>query len=95
MEPAREQLADAIRQTSFKKPSCPIYQNVMAQPTQDSEVIKENLIAQLTAQSDGHKLFEQCVMRSNSPECGPGKVLQGLVRKIDSGTSSSCHWLRN
>ena len=86
MEPAREQLADAIRQTSFRKPSCPIYQNVMAQPTQDSEVIKENLIAQLT----GPVRWTQTIraMRDEGAthfvECGPGKVLQGLVRKIDS-----------
>ena len=86
MEPAREQLAGAIRQTSFKKPSCPIYQNVMAQPTQDSEVIKENLIAQLT----GPVRWTQTIraMRDEGAtqfvECGPGKVLQGLVRKIDS-----------
>jgi [acyl-carrier-protein] S-malonyltransferase len=86
MEPAREQLADAIRQTSFAKPICPIYQNVTAQPTQDTEVIKENLIAQLT----GPVRWTQTIraMRDEGAthfvECGPGKVLQGLVRKIDS-----------
>ena len=86
MEPAREQLADAIRETSFAKPSCPIYQNVTAQPTQDTEVIKENLIAQLT----GPVRWTQTIraMRDEGAthfvECGPGKVLQGLVRKIDS-----------
>ena len=86
MEPAREQLADAIRGTSFAKPSCLIYQNVTAQPTQDTEVIKENLIAQLT----GPVRWTQTIraMRDEGAthfvECGPGKVLQGLVRKIDS-----------
>jgi [acyl-carrier-protein] S-malonyltransferase len=86
MEPAREQLADAIRQTPFAMPSCPIYQNVAAQPTQDTKVIKENLIAQLT----GPVRWTQTIraMRDKGAthfvECGPGKVLQGLVRKIDS-----------
>ena len=86
MEPARKQLADAIRQTSFAKPSCPIYQNVTAQPTQDTEVIKDNLIAQLTGPVRWTQTIE--AMRKKGAthfvECGPGKVLQGLVRKIDS-----------
>ncbi|MBN10205.1 MAG: [acyl-carrier-protein] S-malonyltransferase [Flavobacteriaceae bacterium] len=86
MEPAREQLADAIRQTSFIKPSCPIYQNVTAQATQDIDNIKDNLIAQLT----GPVRWTQSItaMRKDGAtqfvECGPGKVLQGLVRKIDN-----------
>ena len=86
MEPAREQLADAIRQTSFVKPSCPIYQNVTAHPTLDTEVIKDNLIAQLT----GPVRWTQTIraMRDEGVthfvECGPGKVLQGLIRKIDN-----------
>lgn len=86
MEPAREQLADAIRQISFAKPSCPIYQNITAQPTQDTEVIKKNLIAQLT----GPVRWTQTIRAMSDEgathfvECGPGKVLQGLVRKIDS-----------
>ena len=85
MEPARETLADAIRQTSLSKPSCPIYQNVTAQATQNTEVIKNNLIAQLT----GPVRWTQTIqaMRSDGAtqfiECGPGKVLQGLVKKID------------
>ena len=86
MEPAREQLAEAIRQTSFIKPSCPIYQNVTAQATQDIDNIKDNLIAQLT----GPVRWTQSIiaMRKDGAtqfvECGPGKVLQGLVRKIDN-----------
>ena len=87
MEPARKQLEDAIRQTSFAKPSCPIYQNVTAQPTQDTEDIKDNLIAQLTGPVRWTQTIE--AMRKDGAthfvECGPGKVLQGLVRKIDSG----------
>lgn len=85
MEPAREKLAAAIEQTPFAQASCPIYQNVVAQAVTDAEQIKSNLIAQLTAPvrwtqsvhqmaSDGATLFT---------EVGPGKVLQGLVKKID------------
>jgi [acyl-carrier-protein] S-malonyltransferase len=84
MEPAREELAEAIEGTTFSAPICPVYQNVSAAPSKDVSVIKQNLIAQLTAPvrwtqsvlamtSDGAKVFI---------ECGPGKVLQGLVKKI-------------
>ncbi|WP_421827672.1 ACP S-malonyltransferase [Larkinella sp.] len=84
MEPAREELAQAIQTTPFSQPRCPIYQNVNAKPATDVEVIKANLIAQLTAPvrwtqsveamgADGATVFV---------ECGPGKVLQGLVKKI-------------
>lgn len=84
MEPARTELAAAIESTHFSKPICPVYQNVNAKPSMDIEEIKKNLIAQLTAPvrwtqsvqnmaADGATLFV---------ECGPGKVLQGLVKKI-------------
>ena len=84
MEPAREELAAAIESTQFSQPVCPVYQNVNALPSTDVEQIKKNLIAQLTAPvrwtqsvqnmvKDGAKTFV---------ECGPGKVLQGLVKKI-------------
>ncbi len=84
MESAREELAAAIEGTQFNTPVCPIYQNVNAQPSTDVDVIKQNLISQLTAPvrwtqtiqnmaSDGGLVFI---------ECGPGKVLQGLVKKI-------------
>lgn len=84
MEPAREELAKAIDATNFQKPICPVYQNVNALPAIDVSTIKNNLIAQLTAPvrwtqsvqsmvKDGGKIFI---------ECGPGKVLQGLVKKI-------------
>jgi [acyl-carrier-protein] S-malonyltransferase len=84
MEPAREKLAKAIEQTEFKEPSSPIYQNVTASAVSDPNEIKKNLVAQLTAPvkwtqsvksmwADGATQFT---------EVGPGKVLQGLVKKI-------------
>jgi len=85
MEPAREELAKAILDTTIHTPSCPIYQNVTALPTQDIAVIKENLIAQLTGPVKWTQTIQQ--MRQDGAtlftEYGPGKVLQGLVKKID------------
>lgn len=85
MEPAREQLANAIQETKFSKPSCPIYQNITAAPTQDVDTIKKNLIAQLTGPVKWTQTIQK--MRNDGAtqfiECGPGKVLQGLMRKID------------
>lgn len=86
MEPAREELALAIGRTEFSNPLCPVYQNYSAQPATDVGVIKENLIAQLT----GPVKWTQSVLRMTADgagefvECGPGKVLQGLVKKINS-----------
>jgi len=88
MEPARLELAAAIKATTFAKPICPIYQNVDAKPYTDVAQIQENLISQLTAPvrwtqtvqnmvGDGATLFV---------ECGPGKVLQGLVKKISAAS---------
>ena len=90
MEPAREELAKAIEETNFSSPKCPIYQNVVAHAVTEPQEIKQNLIAQLTAPvrwtecvramiSDGATLFT---------EVGPGTVLQGLVKKIDSSISA-------
>jgi [acyl-carrier-protein] S-malonyltransferase len=90
MEPARTELAAAIDGTVFKDPICPVYQNVNALPSSDVNVIKKNLISQLTSPvrwtqsvqhmvSDGAKTFI---------ECGPGKVLQGLVKKISPQVES-------
>jgi len=84
MEPAREELAAAIEQTVFSQPVCPIYQNVNALPSTDVQAIKKNLISQLTAPVR----WTQSVMQMTADgartyvECGPGKVLQGLVKKI-------------
>lgn len=84
MEPAREELAKAIENTTFSTPSCPIYQNVNAQPSTDIEKIKANLIAQLTAPVRWTQSIQNMVADGATKfiECGPGKVLQGLVKKI-------------
>jgi [acyl-carrier-protein] S-malonyltransferase len=84
MEPAREQLAKAIEKTRFTMPLCPIYQNVTAQASTDVETIKSNLIAQLTAPVRWTQSVKNMVRDGATTfiECGPGKVLQGLVKKI-------------
>ncbi|MFS0489316.1 ACP S-malonyltransferase [Leadbetterella byssophila] len=84
MEPAREELAQAIKDTKFSTPTCPIYQNVDAKPSTDVEVIKANLIAQLTAPVRWTQSVQNMVADGATTfvECGPGKVLQGLVKKI-------------
>ncbi len=86
MEPAREELAAAIGQTAFNQPSCPIYQNVPTIAVNDPEEIKANLIAQLTAPVKWTQSVKQMVADGavSFTEVGPGKVLQGLVRKIDA-----------
>jgi [acyl-carrier-protein] S-malonyltransferase len=84
MEPARQELADAIANTAFKAPICPIYQNVSTKPTTDIETIKANLISQLTAPVKWTQSVQNMVADGASlfVESGPGKVLQGLVKKI-------------
>lgn len=84
MEPAREELAAAIAATQFNTPVCPVYQNVNALPSIDVTVIKKNLIDQLTAPVRWTQLVQQMVKDGGTSfvECGPGKVLQGLVKKI-------------
>lgn len=85
MDPAKEKLQEAILRTNFNVPICPIYQNVDANPSTDVDMIKINLIAQLTAPV----LWSQTVVNmidegaTTFIECGPGKVLQGLVKKIN------------
>lgn len=84
MEPARLELADGIKNTAFRKPICPVYQNVTALPSTDPEEIKDNLLKQLTSPVR----WTQTVMNMQSHgaahyiETGPGKVLQGLISKI-------------
>lgn len=84
MEPAREELAAAIMETSFSNPVCPIYQNVNAQPVSDPETIRLNLIRQLTAPVRWTQTVENMFAdgATSFTEIGPGKVLQGLVKKI-------------
>ena len=84
MEPARDELAKAIETTNFQKPLCPIYQNVNALPSTDINIIKKNLIAQLTAPVRWTQSVQNMVKDGGKTfiECGPGKVLQGLVKKI-------------
>jgi len=88
MEPARIELEDAIKNTLFSKPTCAVYQNVNAAPSTDVEAIKLNLIAQLTAPVRWTQSVQNMVKdgATNFVECGPGKVLQGLVKKIESAT---------
>lgn len=85
MEPARQELAEAINNTPFSTPNCPIYQNVTATAISDKEEIKANLIAQLTAPVKWTQTVKQMMQDGASEfiEVGPGKVLQGLVKKVD------------
>jgi [acyl-carrier-protein] S-malonyltransferase len=84
MEPAREKLQKAIEETQFHTPICPIYQNVSTTAVTDVAAIKANLIAQLTAPVKWTQSVQQMVADGATEfvECGPGKVLQGLVKKI-------------
>lgn len=91
MEPAREELAQAIEHTSFANPRIPIYQNVSANAVTDTSTLKKNLIAQLTApvkwtQSVQNMYSDQL---QNFVECGPGNVLQGLIKKIEPSAEIS------
>ncbi len=85
MEPAREELAAAIESTIFSTPVCPVYQNVNASATSDPEVIKQNLIAQLTAPVKWTQTVQNMIAdgADSFTEIGPGTVLQGLVKKVD------------
>ena len=93
MEPAREELAAAIEGTDFNKPNCPIYQNVTASAVIDENEIKTNLISQLTAPVRWTQSVQQMIAdgATHFTEVGPGKVLQGLVKKInrDAETASA------
>jgi [acyl-carrier-protein] S-malonyltransferase len=85
MEPAKDRLANAIENTTFNAPSCPVYQNVTATGITDPEEIRRNLVAQLTAPVCWTQSVQQMIAdgASHFTEVGPGKVLQGLVKKID------------
>lgn len=85
MEPARIELAEAISSTKFNKGFCPIYQNVTGQSLTDPEIIKTNLIAQLTSPVRWTRIMQNMIANgaNNITEVGPGKVLQGLFKKMD------------
>lgn len=85
MKPAREELAAAIEETEFNTPNCPIYQNVDGLPYSDPKKIKENLINQLTAPVRWTQTVENMTADgiNSFVESGPGKVLQGLIKKVD------------
>ncbi len=87
MQPAKDELQAAIERTEFHTPKCPVYQNVDAKPHTNPEEIKANLIAQLTA-SVRWTQEVQCMIADGATdftECGPGKVLQGMIAKIAKG----------
>lgn len=93
MEPARVELAAAIEKTPFNKPICPVYQNVNAKSVTEPSVIKENLIAQLTAPVRWTQIVQNMIAdgAASFTEVGPGNVLQGLVKKVkaDAETMSA------
>ncbi|MDT0605637.1 ACP S-malonyltransferase [Croceitalea rosinachiae] len=91
MEPAREELAAAIENTNFREPNCPIYQNVTTTAVTVYNDVKENLIAQLTAPVKWTQSVQNMVQdgAKSFVEVGPGKVLQGLVRKIEPSVETS------
>lgn len=93
MDPARVELAKAIENTEFKEPVCPVYQNVSAEPNTDPNVIKENLLVQLTAPVLWTQSVENMVKDGAKEfvEVGPGKVLQGLISKIAPDAQTSGH----
>jgi [acyl-carrier-protein] S-malonyltransferase len=90
MEPARVELKEAIRSTTFRSPVCPVYQNIDAKPHTEPEIIKENLVKQLTApvrwtQSVQNMIADGAV---SFVELGPGTVLQGLIKKINNSVET-------
>ncbi|MCF6358709.1 MAG: ACP S-malonyltransferase [Draconibacterium sp.] len=85
MEPAREELAAAIEATTFSNPICPVFQNVNAEAVLEPGIIKENLISQLTSPVKWTQIVQNMISAgaTSFTEVGPGKVLQGLVKKVD------------
>lgn len=85
MQPAKEELQAAIESTQFAAPKCPVYQNVDAKPHTDPEEIKANLIAQLTSPVRWTKSVQSMIAdgADDFTECGPGKALQGMIKRID------------
>lgn len=91
MEPARAELAKAIEETSFNAPVCPVYQNVTAKAETDPATIKKNLVAQLTSSVRWTQTMQNMIAAGASEfvEVGPGKVLQGLIRKTSRDVKAS------
>ncbi len=85
MEPARAELEKAIQAAPFSRPVCPVYQNVNALPSTDPDEIKKNLVAQLTAPVRWTQTVKNMIAdgATSFTEVGPGKVLQGLIKKVD------------
>jgi [acyl-carrier-protein] S-malonyltransferase len=85
MLPAKEKLAEAINTTHFNNPACPVYQNVVAAAVTDASTIKQNLIDQLTGPVKWSQSVQAMIAdgATHFTECGPGKVLQGLVQKVN------------
>ena len=90
MDSAKQELAEAIKNTTFNQPKCPIYQNVDAKAHSNPDEIKELLIAQLTSSVRWTQTVQNMIADGATvfTECGPGKVLQGLVKKIDSNVET-------
>ncbi len=90
MDPAKVELEAAIKGTEFHTPKCPVYQNVDALPHTDSAEIKKNLVAQLTASVRWTQTIKNMIAdgAADFTECGPGAVLQGMIKKIDSSVTA-------
>ncbi|MDD4644695.1 MAG: ACP S-malonyltransferase [Bacteroidales bacterium] len=91
MEPARAELARAIQEAPVVKPACPIYQNVNALPETDPEIIRKNLMAQLTSPVRWTQTIQNMIANGATRfiEVGPGNVLQGLIKKVDRTVETS------
>ena len=90
MNPAKVELEAAINETEIHTPKCPVYQNVDAKPHTNPEEIKKNLVAQLTASVRWTQTIENMIAdgATDFTECGPGNVLQGLIKRIDSNVNA-------
>lgn len=90
MQPAKEELQEAIEKTEIKTPRCPVYQNVDAKPHTDPAEIKQNLIAQLTSSVRWTKSVQNMIADGADEfiECGPGRALQGMIARIDRGVNA-------
>ena len=90
MEPARDELETAIRETPFNEPVCPVYQNVTALASADADVIRKNLVLQLASPVRWTQTVKNMIKdgATSFTEVGPGKVLQGLIKKVDRGMTT-------